>query len=128
FAVILLSVMSLYVSSLCANSLQSLLWSVAAGFVLMTFVNTWFLTGIGRLGAGTGFDPFDSLRWWTFWWRDTSGRLLMLLMVMSALAVAMYGGALALLLRFARVNHGSAERSSRRVSRQLLSLGTFLAI
>jgi hypothetical protein len=56
FAVIVLSVMSLYISSLCASSLQALLWSVAAGSGLMTFASSWFL--MLRFGADPGFNPF----------------------------------------------------------------------
>jgi len=128
FAVIFLSVMSLYVSSLCASSLQALLWSVAAGFGFMTFANSWFLMGFVRLGVDLGFNPFAPLRWWTGFAWAVGGRPFMLLMVMNALAVSMYAGGVGLLLRFAHANHRSAEQSSRRVSRQLLSLGAFVAI
>jgi hypothetical protein len=126
FAVIFLSVMSLYVSSLCASSLQALVLSVAAGFGLMTFTNRWFLMGWVRLGADTGFNPFASLGWHLGWRPD--GRLSLLLMVMSALAVSMYLGELGLLLRFAGANHRSAERGSWRTLRQLLPLGMFPAM
>jgi hypothetical protein len=127
FAVVFLSVMSLYVSSLSASSLPALLWSVAAGCGLMTFANSWLLMGVVRLGADPGFNPLGFLTWWTGDGRSSSGRLFVLLMVMSALAVSLYAGGLVLLLRFAQANHRSAERSARRMSRQLLSLGTFLA-
>jgi hypothetical protein len=126
FAVIVLSVMSLYISSLCASSLQALLWSVAAGSGLMTFASSWFL--MLRFGADPGFNPFLPLMLLTSWGQNTDGRLFMLLTAMSALAVSMYVGGLGLLLRFAHANHRSAERSSWRVLRQLLSLGSFLAI
>jgi hypothetical protein len=126
FTVILLSVMSLYVSSLCTSSLQALLWSVAVALGLMTFANSWFLEGI-RLGTGSRFNPFWSLRWWDWAW-DSGGRLFILLMLMSALAVLLYAGAVGLLLRYAHANHQSAERGSRRLGRQVLSLAMFLAL
>jgi hypothetical protein len=40
----------------------------------------------------------------------------------------MYAGGLGLLLRFARANHRSPESSSSRVMRQLLGLGSFVAL
>jgi hypothetical protein len=126
-AVIFVSVLSLYISSLCATGTQALLWSAAAGFVLMTLASEW--VGFYRLGFRLSFDPFDTLKGWASWgWPHMERQLFIWWIAMSAIAVAMYGGTLRLLWRFARVNHRMAERSTRRMSRQVLSVGVFIAI
>ena len=112
-AVIFLSVMGLYVSSLCASSAQALLWSVAAGFGLMTLADGWL--------------RFNPLRW-TSVWTEGDARMVLSWTAVAVLAVAMYAGTLGLLLGFASANHRSSERSLNRLLRQLLSLGTFLAL
>ena len=125
--VVFLSVMALYVSSVCGSPAQALLWSVAAGFAVMGFVNSWMSwVGFEHLGD-PGFDPFETLRRQS-WWTDTSGRLFLWLAVASALAVLMYSCTVGLLLRFARANHLSPVRTVQRISRQLLWVAMFLAL
>jgi hypothetical protein len=125
--VILLSTLSLYVSSVCANSSQALLWSTAAGFAVMTFVSNWI--GFFGLTIDFGFNPFEPLRgvgWWA--WSGGSGRLAAILITWSALGLGVYAAGLVLLLRFARRNHRSGERSLRLVSRQVLVMGLCLTV
>jgi hypothetical protein len=126
--VIYLAVVSLYVSSLCATSLQALLSSVAAGLGLMMFLSRGLVAGIVRREANPWFNAFGFLTEWRFWLIEPRTGLLMLLVVLSTLAIVTYAGVFGFLLRFAQANHRSAERSARRASRQLLSLGAFLAI
>jgi len=118
-AVIFLSLMSLYISSLSATGLQALLWSVLASIGLLMVVNA--LVG---MAIHSGF--LLSLAWWE--WSSFSTRSTWLLRAIRALAVAMYGGGMWLLLRFGRANHTSAELSARRLSRQVLWLGMFVVV
>jgi len=122
YTVIFVTVVSLYVSSLCATSLQALLWSVATGFGLMTLTGRVFVLDLVRLELSV----FNIS--WRFWLVEPRPWLLTLLAALSALSIATAAGVPGLLLRFAQANHCSAERNPRRVSRQLLSVAAFLVI
>jgi hypothetical protein len=124
-AVIFISVMSVYVSSLCTNAAQALLWSAVTGFGLMTFANSSLLR---RLVGRSAINPIESLRFLTLFEHEPYDRPDILWAVMSALVFLLYIGELGFLIRFARANHRSSERSSRRLSRQLISLAAFLGI
>jgi hypothetical protein len=121
FAVILLAVVSVYVSSLSANAMQALLWSIAAGggavFVLSETIS--------------GFNPFAVVAvpwWWLQAWRFWPWWIFAMLPVMAVLVALLYVGSVGMLLRFARTNHRSAEWSAPRIARQLISIGAFVAI
>jgi hypothetical protein len=125
-SLILLTVVSLYVSSLCASGVRALMWSLPVGFgVMLAFVSS-------RVSVRLGFDPFFFLNYSYSWglpgFVTLGTRLHLLLTLLIVLAVAMYAGALGLLLRFARANHTSSERSPRRIVNQMARLGAYLAL
>jgi len=123
-AVIFISMMSLYISSLSATSLQALLWSVFAS--VGVFMLAASSTGLAI--HSYGFNPVTDLNWTWPQWSSFSTRLTVLLVTLRAIAVALYGGGVWLLLRFGRANHLSAERSTRRLTGQTLWLGMFFAL
>jgi ABC-type transport system involved in multi-copper enzyme maturation permease subunit len=122
---VFLTVVSLYVSSLCASGVRALIGSIPVGLgVVVGFVSS--RVSFFRLG----FDPFFFFKY--SWWQPgvfTLGtRLSLLLMLLIVLSLVLYAGSLGLLLRFARANHTSSERGPRRIANQLVRLGAFLAL
>ena len=120
FVVIGLTVVSLYVSSLCTSGLRALIWSLLAALGVLTLASR-VLTFQLRVGPLLDFNYARLLR-------DFDTRLFVLVMTLNVLFFAMYAGGIGLLLRFARVNHRSAERGARRIWNQMLRLGAFLAL
>ncbi len=122
FVVIGLTVVSLYVSSLCTSGLRALVWSLLAAFGVLTLASRVLtLTFELRIGPLLDFNYARLLR-------DADTRQIVLVMTLNVLFFAMYAGGIGLLLRFARVNHRSAERGARRIWNQMLRLGAFLAL
>jgi hypothetical protein len=123
-SLILLTVVSLYVSSLCASGLRALMWSlsVAVG-LLLAFVTS-------RVNFRPGFDPFFyfNYSWGQSAFLTLDTRLILLLLLLIVLSLVLYAGALGLLLRFARANHTSSERGPGRIGNQMVRLGAFLAL
>jgi hypothetical protein len=113
---IVFTISGLYVSSLCASGIQALLIAVAATPALTLFIQT-VLVPLGSAvfastsgGApGLGIKPGD--------WR-----------VPAAVPVLLGAGFLAVVLRFAMVNHRSAERGARHVVTQIVWMAVLLTI
>jgi len=122
YAVTLTTVMGLYVSSVCANGLHALLISVPAVFVVMRV-------------TGPYYDPWywrPSTMWqrWSWMYSHTAFGAVGILYtaLLDVLVIAMYAGAIGMLLRYAMTNHRSAERGAVRVWKQMAGLVVFLAI
>jgi len=117
--IILFTTGSLYVSSLCATGIQALLISAAALPVVALFVQmvleplesrlfVWASDQVGAFPA-LGLRPGDTR-------------------FPTALALCLGAGFVLVMLRFAMVNHRSAERGAGRVWKQLLWLAVCLLI
>jgi hypothetical protein len=115
-----LTVVSLYVSSLCTSGLRALMWSLLAGLAPLAIVSP---RGSFRILYYRVFDAGYGVIV-----RDLGARVAAMLIVLDLFPVALYVGVLALLLRFASANHRSSDRGARRIWNQSLRLGAFVAL
>jgi hypothetical protein len=120
--VVLLTACSLYLSSLCTSGLRALVLVIPAGFAVVVYVSAvnwtvrWSLRHLGA-DASEGLLP----RAWRY------GPTGFFATLSNSLVVALTAGLVALLLRFAFLNHRSVERSAARVWRQIAWVACFLA-
>ena len=111
-AIILLTAGSLYVSSLCASGLRALLASVFVIFVVPLLLGSFVLAQCLRSSAVHSWRRGTSLsRSWA-----------------EPLAIALATGFVALLLRFALVNHRSSERGLAHVWPQAIWIAAWLTL
>lgn len=111
--IVLLTAGSLYVSSLCASGLRALLASISV--IVSVIIAVPLL-----LGSIFGY--------WSFHLIWTASRSNLPRWSTAPLAIAAGAGLLALLLRFALVNHRSSERSGTHVWRQVAWIAAWLSI
>jgi len=122
--IVLVTVISLYVSSLCTSGLRALMWSLPAAFAGFAIVNSllsrrgFFGLFIYRVFAVGYADVF----------RQLGARIGAMVVALDLIPIALYVGVLGLLLRFASANHRSSDRGSRRMWNQGLRLGAFVAL
>jgi hypothetical protein len=116
-AVVMATTGSLYVSSLSANGLRALLVSLPAVLGVMGFATQWVVGRVyGQFGVSRGLDfVFTPGRYPSLF----GAREMVLSALLVVLLIVFYAGVLALLLRFAMVNHRSTERGAKRVWTQL---------
>lgn len=119
--VVFLTMCSLYLSSLCTSGVRAMVLSLAVTLSALVVFQTvtslaWRVVRqlsetAGRLPRGLGVGQFNSFRSVMFW-----------------LTLVLLAGFVALLLRFAFLNHRSAERSARRVWWQAIWIAGFIVL
>jgi hypothetical protein len=125
--ILAVATLSLYVSSLSRGGMRALLTAIPA--VIASWLGLMSLSMLDRtvFGNFTAAPLLSSRGWWQWWELGVRWIYSPRWPLTIALAAIVVGGLVAL-LRYAMINHRSAERGSPRVIRQLATLGAAVAI